>query len=401
MNLKKLVGVSLAAALVAGSLAGCGGDKNPTPAADDIAYRTAGIAKDTAVVTVDGQPITAEEFLFWLANSISTQMQYGGLADDEAWAGEIDGMPAGDYLKNDALETAKLYRVVQTKAAEMGVEPSEADMAEIDAQMQQVSDSLASQGLTVQQWLDTRCISEDAFRKLNTVYYLNSGLIEKLSAEGTELTPTDESMKAMLDASSIYNVKHILLSTMNDDQTAMSDEEKAAVKAEAEALLAQIRAAADPAAEFDKVMNERSDDGRDADGNLYAPDGYLSYSGQMVPEFEKAALALQVGEISDLVETEYGYHIIERLSADTDETRAIFPDYQMNVVIDQWVADAKVETTAEYDNLDVKAFYDKLQEVLEERKAEAEAALAASATPAPESQAPASAAPSPSASPAA
>ncbi|MBM3566376.1 MAG: parvulin peptidyl-prolyl isomerase [Alphaproteobacteria bacterium] len=34
--------------------------------------------------------------------------------------------------------------------------------------------------------------------------------------------------------------------------------------------------------------------------------------GAMVPEFEKAAFALDVGKLSDVIETEFGYHLIVR-----------------------------------------------------------------------------------------
>jgi parvulin-like peptidyl-prolyl isomerase len=61
-------------------------------------------------------------------------------------------------------------------------------------------------------------------------------------------------------------------------------------------------------ADFGKIAAETSDDtaSKVDGGNLGA-----FQRGMMVPEFEKAAFALQIGEISDPIKTDYGYHIIK------------------------------------------------------------------------------------------
>jgi len=60
---------------------------------------------------------------------------------------------------------------------------------------------------------------------------------------------------------------------------------------------------------FAKLAQERSLDGsRKHGGDL----GYFG-RGMMVKEFEKAAFALQKGQISEVVKTQFGYHIIKRL----------------------------------------------------------------------------------------
>lgn len=62
--------------------------------------------------------------------------------------------------------------------------------------------------------------------------------------------------------------------------------------------------------EFEKLAKDFSNCGSAQDGgNL----GEFS-KGMMVPEFEKAAFALEVGQVSAPVQTQFGYHIIKRLS---------------------------------------------------------------------------------------
>ena len=398
MKLKRLLCAGLTGAVLLAGLTACG----QTPAnvdPGDIAYQTAGITRDTVLFTVDGTDVTADEYLFWLIQSVTAAKQAGYLADDDAWEEEIDGTPTADYLKDDAKNTAVLYTTVADHAAAAGLDLTEEQQTELDNGI----DSLAQQvesyyGMTLQEYLDQQCISQEAFLRLNRVSYLAQALQTQMEEQG-ELEPEQADLDAMIEEAGYYKAKHILLAfPTNEDGSAVTDEQKAAVKDEADALLAQIRAAADPMAEFDRVMNERSDDGRDVDGNLAAPDGYVAFSGQMVPEFENAAKALAVGEISEPVESTYGYHIILRQDFTDDERQelrdgmaSIYPEYAMNQLNEQWVDEAVVETTPAYEELDPNAFYKNMvayAEAWQEEKA-AEEAAQATASPAPETQTPA------------
>ncbi len=391
MNWKKYLCAGMAAALLAGTLGGCA-EEAKTPDPGDIAYQTAGISRDTVLFTVDGTQVTADEYLFWLLNSI-TEAQYNGyLADDEAWAGEIDGSDAADYLKAQALETSKLYTVVANRAAAAEITLSEEETASNEEQLTALEQQIALyyNGMTIQDWLDGQCISREAFLKLNEVSFLAQHLQAWMEENG-ELEVTDEELDEMINEAGFYKAKHILLAFPRDDNNQIiqpSEEEKAALKGEADALLAQIRSAADPYAEFDRVMNERSEDGRDGDGNLAAPDGYVASSGQMEPAFEQGALALAEGEFSEPVETAYGYHIIQRLEISQEEWQELRDSarpYRLNAKMaelnQQWVEEAVVETTQAYDELDPKTFYEKMVAFNEAREAAREAEAAEDGAP--------------------
>ena len=92
---------------------------------------------------------------------------------------------------------------------------------------------------------------------------------------------------------------HVLLNTRGKDEVA-----KSVAKAKIEELLVQAKAGGD----FAGLAIANSDCPSKARG------GDLGFfgKGQMVPEFDQAAFALKEGEISDVVETQFGYHIIRR-----------------------------------------------------------------------------------------
>jgi peptidyl-prolyl cis-trans isomerase D len=99
---------------------------------------------------------------------------------------------------------------------------------------------------------------------------------------------------------------HILLKTEGKDE--------AAVRAQAEDLLKKARAGF---ADLAKTFSE--DEGSAPKG------GDLDYfgRGRMVPEFDTAVFAMQPGQISDLVKTQYGFHIIKLVDKKAGATRTI------------------------------------------------------------------------------
>ena len=128
-------------------------------------------------------------------------------------------------------------------------------------------------------------------------------------------------------------------------------------KAEAQAVLDRLNGGED----FDTVMNEKSEDSGLA-GN---PDGYIFTEGDMMPAFYEAAKALGEGETSGLVQTDYGYHIIKRIPVDYDGElenyrSAIVMGMGKNIdeLLNQWVSEADVQTTDEYDKVTYQTVYD-------------------------------------------
>ena len=142
---------------------------------------------------------------------------------------------------------------------------------------------------------------------------------------GAQSVPTDAQLQAEYNnrrndfqVPERVKARHILLKAdaSNDAQ----------VKPKAEALLKQIQGGAD----FAKLAKENSQDpGSGAQG------GELGWivRGQTVPEFEKAAFSLGVGQTSGLVKTTYGYHIIQ-VEAHEQAHLQPFDDVKTQLIVD-------------------------------------------------------------------
>jgi peptidyl-prolyl cis-trans isomerase D len=96
----------------------------------------------------------------------------------------------------------------------------------------------------------------------------------------------------------------------------LDDRDEAEVRKQAEAVLKRARAGQD----FAKLANEFTEEeiGRTRGGDLD-----FFGRGQMAPEFEQAAFALKPGEVSDIVQTQFGLHIIKLTDRREATTRTL------------------------------------------------------------------------------
>jgi|CZKS01.1.fsa_nt_gi peptidyl-prolyl cis-trans isomerase D len=122
---------------------------------------------------------------------------------------------------------------------------------------------------------------------------------ESIQVSDTQVESYYNSHKDQFRTKERVKARHILISILNKPPAEVPKQ-----KAKAEDLLKQIKAGAD----FAKLAEQNSDDKTNASkgGDL----GWVM-KGQMVPEFEKATFALKQGQISDVVTTNYGFHIVQ------------------------------------------------------------------------------------------
>jgi parvulin-like peptidyl-prolyl isomerase len=219
---------------------------------------------------------------------VSFEQQLG--ARGQAFEAIVDS-----YLKAQAAEKEG----IQVSAAEV--------RKKIDEQVKEQMDPARLEGATdaekrqFEQQL-RQMFSEDLTRKQLLIEALDKKLRERFK-------PTEQ------DVINSYNevkVRHILVKV---DQGGKND---AAAKAKAEGLLAKIKGGAD----FATIAKQSSDDTSNKANGGVLPD-WMGKDAQLVPEFKAAAMALKKGEVSPLVKTMFGYHIIK-----ADDTRSKLPkDY--------------------------------------------------------------------------
>lgn len=330
-----------------------------SPDVYDLAYER--YAPEEVVLTVNGEPVTWQEYYYWIY-TIAYQLQQMTEVD---WSADLDGeYTYQGYAQQYAEMTLTQYSVIGQKAAELGLEISAEQQEEIDGiYAEDVEEYGGGDEEAFARYLEDLYIPRYMYDMMNSisVHYLN--IFEHYFGEmGRELP--DEDVYAYAEEAGYMRAKHILLSTVDDNGEAMSDEEKEAVRVEAQGLLEQLRDLSGGALEekFDELMFANSAD----PGLTYNPEGYYFVPGEMVQPFEEAVMASKEGELyPELVESSFGYHIILRLplepDAEIDYTgstlRYVAAAALFNGMAQEWYDAAEVEYADGFTDLDFNELF--------------------------------------------
>ena len=324
--MKKLVSTLLVLAMILSVLAGCG-SSNADPAAagqpdydavPTLFYDITGIPHDQIVMTVGETEVPAELYFYWVCyvcssleynimSEYSNYGMYGSCVDRETmtvdWTSSYANMPLMEYALAQAEDTIKYYMSIEELAAEKNVSLTTANQVDMENAFRQAVEEMGG-GDAFINYLKMLGISRASFDRISAASYLYMNLLDLVFQEGSDLYLEE----ADYNNYATY-ADHILIATQNMQNGEMLTQQQRVEKLQlATDLVDQIRAAEDPIAKFEELANEYSEDpGRESN-----PTGYIYTAGTMVAEFEAAASNMQPGEISDPVQSDYGFHIILR-----------------------------------------------------------------------------------------
>lgn len=283
----------------------CGGQKKPEPVYEKGSeeYTFFESLSDTLgmpVLDPDNNNLLVETSKFKIWTSDIRPSLYVGLKQFASNMSQLPEQRVQQFITQNAQQVAQRELFV-VAAKDQGIT---VDDSAVDQQMEQIYQSrggkenfmqfLEQQGFTVDY------VIEDVRKSLYMQKYRDQVITPDIEV-------TEDEMKKIYGEDKTATVRHILFMTRGE-----SEEEKAEVREKAEKVLEMAKSGQD----FAELAKEYSEDpGSKDEGGLYE-----SFpKGRMVKSFEEAAFNLPIGSISDLVETEYGYHIIKVVDRQREE----------------------------------------------------------------------------------
>ena len=278
-------------------------------------------ADDKVVMTVQGRDVTWAEYYSWFyMNAMQVEsffeqmaMYYGVSASWDGSVGDGSGMVYADLPAFSTEETFARFAAIEALAAQKGVELSAESAAELEDEA--LAQSVMGEDASIEDLvtaLEEMAMDLESYRRITAVNFLYGDMLAAEFGADFELVDA-AALSQWLEEQGYMCANHILFMTMNKDTGEKLDESAAVQKkAQADAVYAELSAIESVdalLARFAELKEEYCED----TGKAAYPNGYTFVSGTMVSEFENAVVSSADYQVSEPVESSYGYHIIMRL----------------------------------------------------------------------------------------
>jgi foldase protein PrsA len=262
----------------------------------------------------------------------SAQQKYEKDYGNSIWSADIlgNGETFGNMIKDEVMNQITELKIICAEAAKEGITLSEEELSDANSYAKEHFDGLKAEDI------DRYLITEELLRKI----YAENLLAEKVFETKTINVDTEVSDQ---DAKQI-TVQQILIYSVEYDADGkkidLSAEEKADAYEKVQNLLEQAKTTDD----FHSLAEANSE----ADTIEYTfgrGEGPKDYSAA----FEKAAFTLKTGQVSDIISTDYGWHILYCVSDNNEDATIQKKEEIIDKRRSEMFADLYTEWSKEYD----------------------------------------------------
>ncbi len=274
------------------------------------------------IMKINENSISLAEFRYYYLNQ-KAELDGG---NEKVWT---DYPEYVDILKNYVEEILVEIYSIRDLAAENGVTP---DYEKVSEEIKEYKEGMSSSEF--REGLASYYLSDELYEYVLQGYQLYDSLFEYYFGENGQRAMTDKELEQYLN-DNYTHAKHVLI----HPNTTMSDSEY-------EEYLNAALEKAQNTDDFDSVIKEYSKD------DAMPSYGYYFTDSEMPEEFVSACNSLTEGEISGLVKSSHGYHIIQKLpidTADLNELKDVVYNQIFTEIIDAKIESAEIEYAPEYE----------------------------------------------------
>ena len=282
------------------------------------------------VVTIDDTKFTKADLNMQLYN---LKYSYFGKESYEIPDATLDeqitslNMTVGEYLKQQAVEELKILTAVERIAEDNNISLSDEDYEELEENKEEVISNVGGKS-EFKKLLIKNNITEAAYDKFYYINKLYDKVFEELYSSGkkNDLT-TEEKESAKEEYFEKYlKIQQIVLAKI--DVSTGSDLSDTIIN-QKETLANSILTEAINGADFEDLIIKYSEEAQEKGNNTY----YYA-KGDLLENIESVVVGLGTGSISDVIETDYAFHIVKRLELDDSKLENYYDIVRNNKLVD-------------------------------------------------------------------